>query len=49
MKGTALRRRLEGVPWPRVLWRRVAQSDRVADTLETHLDVVRMLDLAGVR
>lgn len=49
MKGTAVGRRLEGVPWPRVLWRRVAQSDRVADTLETHLDVAGMLALAGVR
>lgn len=49
MKGTALRRRLEGVARPRVLCRWLAQSDRVADTLETHLDVVRMLDLAGVR
>ena len=49
MKGTALRRRLEGVPRPRVLCRWLAPSDRVADTLETHLDVAGMLALAGVR
>jgi hypothetical protein len=48
VKGTAVARRLTGVPRPGALCRRGPRCDRLAGALETHLDVARILSLAGV-